>query len=355
MPKYGGLFVRGYMGDTGDYPKPASSSVWESPDIIPWGTAVCEDPAAAFLGSNFNKAYSNDVYGGIQNYVYVRGQNFSGGDLKGKMYLYYSDSTMLLAPSTWKPIPSSKEKPYISFAAGKGANIVCNSDDDGIFVVKPEKVSGHPCMISRIATDKYPAPIPDLSNITDFSIFLRSDQSMGYAQRNLRYVDISLPNTTIEEHIDNPFYTPITDAYVVLNLYGLPKNTEFQMTCPGSRSGCYIEVPKQKVMEDTYAKPLSIAAKVTNMPAGFSSPLYVYFWSNGIPVDYRFKIEVDFVSMFTPDSIAYSFGSPVRDLSLSSIHHDGDTLLGADVSRHFDTIGPRTFIRVGSCEHTAKR
>ena len=354
MSTYKGLFVRSFQGDTNVYPKPSESLVWTSPDIIPYGVNVCNDPTTEFLGENFDKQFSEDIIGDIQNYVYVRGENKSGGLLNGRMYLYASDSTMLLAPSTWENIRSTKNKEYVQFRATAEDRIVCNGDDDGIFAFRPTKSDGHTCLISRIVTEQHPAPIPDLKDITDFSIFLRTEQSMGFAQRNLRYVDAFAPSHTATEQLSNPFQTAITDAYVVLSLYALPKDTEIQMTCSGSRPGCNVELPRMTITDDTYDNPKSIGRRITNMPSGFNYPVNVYFWGNGKTIDYRFKIVIDFLAVFAPDSKAYRYGSPMSDLPLDLLYDDGEVLKKQAIPGRIDSIGPRQFIRVGSCTYTVK-
>ena len=352
MTIHKGLFVRSFMGDNGIYPKPRGSSVWTSPDIISYGSNVCPDPVKTFLGNCFNSEFSDNIYGNIQNYVYVRGENKSSVSLDGKMYLYYSDSSMLLAPNTWKPIPSTKGKGYVQLKVGAGQKFVCNSNDDGIFALKPPRPEDHPCLISRISTKDHPAPIPKLDNITDFSIFLRSEQSIGYAQRNLRYVETTAPSFTLTEQLVNPFSDPITDAYIVLNLTAVPMGSLIQMTCPGSRQGCNLEISKRLVPDASYPNPVSLSVKITNMPKGFSFPLNVYFWRNGKQIDSRFKIDIDFVAAFAQNSAAYQYGVSLDQLVCADVYADGQVLDKAEYARELQEIGPRRIIRVGSCTHT---
>jgi len=341
------------MGDTNVYPKPSKESVWKSPDIIPYGTNVCENPKETFLGNNFNKEFPKDILGGVENYVYIRGENTSGASLKGDMYLYYSDSTMLLAPTTWKPIKSTKGGDCVKFKANVNEKIVCDNTDDGIFAVKPEKPEGHPCLISRIVTASEPAPIPDLKDITDFSIFIRSEQSKGYAQRNLRYVETAKPTFTLTEQMTNPFTTPITDAYVLLTMRGVPIGSEYQMTCPGSQPGCYLEIPKTKLTQDTYTQEYSVGIHISNMPGKFSYPLYVNFWLNK-NIDGRFKVTPELIAIYSSDSRAYKYGSPLNQLATANLCEEGHLLDKVTHAKRIDELALKLGIRVGSCTHIAR-
>ena len=102
MSNYNDLFVRSFMGDTNTYPKPGSCSPWTSPDIIPYGIEQPKDPKSVFLGNNFNKTFKNTVYQTLNNYIYIRAKNYASKQQKGKIYLYWCPSQLLLSPGLWK-------------------------------------------------------------------------------------------------------------------------------------------------------------------------------------------------------------------------------------------------------------
>jgi len=178
---------------------------------------------------------------------------------------------------------------------------------------------------------------------------------MGYSQHNSRYIDAAAPNHSITEKIYNEFRHDITDGLISLTLRCVPKGSEIHMTCPGSRQGCYLEIPKRVITEDTFVNPLVLSCKIDNMPTGFSHPLHVNYWSNGNKSDSRFQIEIDMLTIADEQSRAYSYGSPLTLFGINELHTENEGVLTGDgVIRNLESIKPKTAIRVGSCSYTAK-
>ena len=350
---YNHFFVRSFAGDTNAYPKPSRSTVWTSPDIIPYGTQVCKNPKEEFLANNFDRDFGQDIYHGLLNYLYVRGHNFKNQTVDCDLYLHWSTNTMLLAPNSWKrhKINSNKNKDHISLKVGAGAWAVTGDEaNNEFFVWQPEKIDdGHYCLISRVVSKEYPAPIPDLTNIDDFSIFLRSEEGMGYAQRNLRYKNAQAPSDIIIERIENDMDHDICDAYIMVNCYNLPVGSAIQMSCPGSHKECYLEIPKTTITSlQPAGLPHTYASKIDRMPMGFDHPIYVYFWSNGQKVPATFSIQLDFVYIPTSNAKSAELAVPFNAGAFQLLVEGPEQLLESANAQN--AIKPKKGIRVGSCE-----
>ena len=94
---YQGIFIRDYLGQV---PGTTGSGWSASPDIIPYGTSIAEDPHV-FI-DQYGVDFGKNVTFNINNYVYIRGKNTTGGEITSRVWFYYTESDLCLWPQNWK-------------------------------------------------------------------------------------------------------------------------------------------------------------------------------------------------------------------------------------------------------------
>lgn len=353
MSNYNDLFVRSYMEDKNTYPKPGSCSPWSSPDIIPYGIELFKNPKLDFLGANFNKTFKNEVFQSMHNYIYIRAKNFASKQQKGKIYLYWCPSQLLLSPGLWKnnAMESTKGQKYIEFNVQKNEQYVTSNDDNGLFNWVPSAIKGdHYCLVSRVVTNDHPAAIPDFKDIHNFSAFIRSEAAMGYAQRNISVVNTGVAEYVGEDELNSEY--AIDEGYININCENLPAGCEVALSCTGSSSSCYLDIERAKVTPNSQGNFVT-GVHFRNMPADFSSKVYLYIWFNGITPKENFDVKIDFLSIETPGTAAYHLSQPLESFGWNQLcTPDSKKILTRnDLGNYLAGINPRRAIRAGSCSH----
>lgn len=357
MADYNDLFIRSFMGDTNKYPKPASSSAWTSPDIIPYGIKQSKDPKDEFLGKNFNSTLTNGLIQTMNNYIYIRAKNYANKTQKGQIYLYWSPSQLLLSPGLWEQnvIESTKGQGYVDFEVGAGQQYITTNDDKGLFNWNPNAIKGdHYCLVSRVVTDDHRAPIPNLKDIHDFTAFMLSDASMGYAQRNISVVDTGAASYVSHEELNAEY--EIKEGYININCENVPEGWDVALSCSGSSSKCFLEIERTRVSPNSRGNFVT-GVHFYNMPKGFSSKVNLYIWFNGIKQQQDFDVKVEFLSVETPNTSAYHLAQPLESFGWNNLcTTDSKKLLtGNDLGNFLAAIQPKRAVKVGCCSHVNKQ
>ncbi len=186
MAQWPGIVVRCNTGENGNVPRSTSSN---SPDLIISGTTPFPDPSILTDPANYDNAYANSLYIGFPNYLYVRGKNFTNGDLEGSWNLFFSTPNILLYPYLWQknPLATSQgnQNPPFTIKAGKiGASTDC-------FAWVPPDTSDHYCLIGIANTPGHGNPLQGVSNITSLADALGNNANI--AQRNVIMVRGDVP------------------------------------------------------------------------------------------------------------------------------------------------------------------
>lgn len=180
--QWNGITVRNTSGETGDVPRSASS---QSPDIIISGQQPMADPWELEREENYGNSYSNNLYIGLPNYLYVRGKNFTDTKYDGQWTLYYSESNVLLYPYLWEPnqlkTSAGNMRPPFSIEPGK-----IGASTDSYVWVPPEPTNGHYCMIAVAETPEHGNPLAGVSNVTSLAETLSNNANI--AQRNTNMI-----------------------------------------------------------------------------------------------------------------------------------------------------------------------
>lgn len=202
MSQYQDIFMRDFLGDTGQIPSTLSDVIYFSPDIIPYGPNPVPNYQSFFAG-NYNGPlnYYSDINVGAYNYIYTRGFNLFPGPQTGKINLYWARASLLLMPSQWLPnlLPNSNNTTAANVSASQTNQVVVGV---GPFYWQPQPITGndHYCLIAQVVTNQDPDQIP--TTIEDFALFVANNP--GIAWRNVALVNNPGANYSAFVIIVNP-------------------------------------------------------------------------------------------------------------------------------------------------------
>jgi hypothetical protein len=200
--QYQDIFMRDFVGDTGQIPSTMRDSVYQSPDIIPFGPSPDPNYATDFA-NNYNGPfnYYQNISSTAYNYIYVRGYNLFPGAQTGTINLYYARASMLLLPSQWinNIIPNTNGTTAANLSASATNQVVVGQ---GAFYWQPPGIvaNDHYCLIAQVVTSQDPDTIPE--SLEDFATFVAYNP--GIAWRNIALVSTSAPNYSAFVLISNP-------------------------------------------------------------------------------------------------------------------------------------------------------
>lgn len=185
---WGGVVVRCNLNEEGQVPRSASSN---SPDIIMGGTKPLTDPSVLTKPENYNNAYSNQLFIGQPNYLYVRGKNFTQGEISGNWTLYWATPNILLLPYLWEKnalatATGNKKPPFALAADAIGAS------EDAFNWTPPPTTQGHYCMVAVAESPGFPNPVEGMNNI--YSLAETMSTNANIAQRNVQMIVGNVPD-----------------------------------------------------------------------------------------------------------------------------------------------------------------
>lgn len=215
---WSGIVVRATLSENGTVPRSSSSG---SPDIILAGKAPLEDPSVLTDPANYSNGYDNKLYIGWPNFLYVRGKNYTTGDLSGSWNLFWATPNILLYPYLWEAnqlkTSAGNKNPAFTIKAGAiGASTDC-------FTWVPPDTSDHYCMIAVANTPDHPNPLKGVTNITDLADILSKNANI--AQRNVQMVRGDVPQVVSTAGYNQGDEGAIVDLAVVFK--NIPKGTSY--------------------------------------------------------------------------------------------------------------------------------
>ncbi|MER5491695.1 hypothetical protein [Streptomyces sp. NPDC002490] len=178
------ILVRDNFPDVGQ--TPTSNPVWESPDIIPFGSDILDFDLLESSYGGPDLGVGHPVVHGALNRIYVRGKNLrTGCPASGDVRLYYAPGGLLLDPRAWTPIPAEGGGTTVPFTVrGGGREVppgqICVSRS--AFVWPSEVPPGHYCMIATVDTPAHPMPprLPTFSSLVDYLNWVRYNPNVGW-------------------------------------------------------------------------------------------------------------------------------------------------------------------------------
>jgi DNA-binding beta-propeller fold protein YncE len=336
---YQGLFIRDYVGQT-----PTSGnqtgSVVDCPDLWAAGQQPLPDPQTTLVGSYQNTDSPNIIYtsqAGVNNYIYVRGQNTVNGANTSRVWLYYvnggGDPSLLLWPPSWlsNGIQAlNTGKPYIEVSSSALAEIDFTNPP---FLWDAVPVSGHYCMVAWVENPPLSDPpvdprgsIGSIGTMDQLAAFIANHPQMGWKNTS----DQPTPTGESWEYVlpfDGPrkgglfkaglqFTNMNTDAFFSFSIVGPTVNPP--RTIPPS-----VNIPKTPITsaDQSYLVPLDWTGANS-----YKTQMVVTFYAGPTPMQQGANVQAQAASMgiselvgLVPDPLARA-----RRLRVYPTHHAED-------------------------------
>ena len=331
---YDDVYVRCNLQGTGMYPE---TGVWtQSPDIVPNGTEVLEDPIS-YLTDSYSRDIGKETVMNQQNYYYIRGKNLFDGAKTAKFELYYCPSNIFLYPSLWvkNQLTTSAGEKQVSASADKKDDILVPVN---AFTNLPES-SVHCCMIGRVITDTHPNPLPEdgtITNVDDLAKFMLD--TPGFCWRNVVLVDKDIPTFT------NSFVFDTGNAggkiLMGINCKNITPGSFVAFSCgdpipSGPDKGKVIQLVKTEVTQPD----MFLGQMTLNVPAGFKTNVSYSYWSK-FPVQKDWEAEFSAILVTDSNHALYARSRPVHEYGFN---------------KQFDELGGISRgVRLGACSTIGK-
>jgi hypothetical protein len=150
------LYLRANLEDQGAVPRKAP---WNhSPDLIPSGILPVDHPARVFDRS-YDQELARSLVAQTPNYIYLRVKNFAAQPRRGRLYLYYTPSQLLLYPQLWSQnvLRTSSGSDWAELHEVRPGKVATIGDP---FVFNPTATDQSMLLIGRLETPEHPNPVP---------------------------------------------------------------------------------------------------------------------------------------------------------------------------------------------------
>jgi hypothetical protein len=229
---YNDIYMRDWWDDFGQVPY-AGQMVYQSPDIIPYGTSQMPNFQQALVntyGSNVDQG--KPLAANLANYIYVRGKNLGQNPSAGTVGLYWSKSSLLLMPSTWQNQPLSVVGGGTASPISAAGGAIAAGQAPFYWV--PPAISGgyHYCLIARVVTPANPnalPPPPPVSTSAQFVQWVQGNAAVSW--RNLALIGPGSMATRCAMDFSNPD-TQSNQVFVQAQCTGLPLQSVVSFSCP---------------------------------------------------------------------------------------------------------------------------
>ncbi|MCI1640283.1 MAG: C1 family peptidase, partial [Bacteroidales bacterium] len=280
-PLYNDYFLRDSLNDFGQIP--VSGTLCYSPDIVPAGMTILENPSKT-LEENWFKDMGKDIVGNTDNHIYLRGRNLSDEAKNIKLYLYYSKASLLLFPSLWKnnSIKNSNGNDYYEGSVSRQGEVLVSESS---FLWKPDKISkdDHYCLIARAETSAHPNPVPDIDKISDFAKFIA--ENPGFVWRNVSVTSKDTPSFSVA--LDYEQGTGAEEMYFIISCLNNTKGSSVSLTCGAKGPQPAINIPRTKINQENF-----IVGTVAEVPAGFKGNIVFNYWKDKVKIESEWEIRV---------------------------------------------------------------
>lgn len=222
MTQYQDIYLRDFVGDTGQIPSTTRLYVNMSPDIIPAGQQPVIDYQTTFV-NNYNGPYNyySSLVVNAANYIYVRGYNAAPQGTSGTVNLYWAKASILLLPSQWiaNVIPNANGTNSATLAMTDTGQVAVA---DGAFYFTPTALAAgdHYCLIAQVVTDADPDPIP--TSLEDMAAWVADSPGIGW--RNMALVSATVPNYSTFVALETPVGSS-TDLTLAITCTDIPDGT----------------------------------------------------------------------------------------------------------------------------------
>ncbi len=301
------FYMRPNLGSEGTIP--AADPITSCPDIWLSGTTPIKDPQTALTTSeSYAKSSSNNVYQGVDNYIYVRGKNGADNNQSPWIELYYAPCGVINWPIKWienrlyteydddgLPVKGSnyvKLKDVAPEAIAAGQECFIWRD-----VQAPPAGSDHYCLFANVNDASNSHPVPGSQGIgkIDMAKMVRNDLRIGW--RNVHMVSGNVPSITVHTKLEIDYDPSAAGTYnVYLKCPSGFNGTEVAFhTNKTDAQGRVIALERTKV--DAGEVPALYGCQV-DLPAGFNGDVQINVWLDGVdvPAGEIITIEAGFVT-----------------------------------------------------------
>lgn len=310
------LYVRKALDDNGSVPY--TGGTWtNSPDIIPYGTAVVGNPATTFGGANYGTDQGRPTAFEQQNYFYLRAKNLFNGAETGTFYLYYCPQNLFLFPSLWNQnqLSTSSGKQSVDVSAAKLNDVVVVSEP---FTYVPTS-NIHSCLIGRLVTPRNPNPLPqdgDFPNMSDLATFIVNHPNMAW--RNVVLVDGNIPTFTNTFLIDTTPARPGTTAQYLIgvsyNNLTVGSQLAFSAGTPipsGPDQGKVIQLTTTAVSQSNG----SLGTSYLTIPAGYKTNVSFSYWAQQ-PIQKGWTVRFYAIQIVQATHAVAAYARPIHELDI---------------------------------------
>lgn len=312
---YNDLFLRANLQDTGQIP--ATGALCGSPDIIPYQQSVVSNPATQF--SDFTQDFGQQVNWGLGNNIYVRGTNLAAGATSGKVFLYWSQASLLNWPQVWSTntIKPQSGNPSVALTAQTANQQVVAAEP---FFFTPQMVvpqGDHVCLISQVVTTAHPNPIPATTTMNDFATFVSTNR--GIAWRNIEIINMPTippganPDWTMSVNYTQGATTEVVN--VILQCTNIPVGCSVGFTCSTPGPNPLLTLATTNVTNAT-----SFTVGVTSsIPAGFVSNIQYWFFSNGKTIPGGASVALQAIYVPGTGATSKRFARPLSHFGIKNV------------------------------------
>lgn len=317
------FLLRKNLSDTGVYP--CTQGGWtNSPDLIPTGTSIIQDPNTAFGGANYSKDLGQPTQAFQQNYFYMRSKNLASGANSGNLYLYYCPQNLFLFPSLWvnNQLKSINGNSNIPIVAANSGDIAVTSEP---FLFTPTS-DIHSCLIGRVTTTQNPNPLPvdgTIQTMDDLAAYICDHPDMAWRNVDLR--DYNVPTFTNTFTIDTTAIpaNATGQCWVGISFNNLTPGSQVSFSASsaipsGPNQGTLLQLVKTPVTQPNG----SVGTSIVTLPGGWKTTITYSYWAQ-TPILANWSISFYAILMQQPGQslkLAKHL-RPLHELGVAGLNH----------------------------------
>jgi hypothetical protein len=312
---YDDVYMRDSLSDQGMVP--ASGAWTKSPDIIPNGTVLIQDPVKT-LTDSWNSDVGQPTTLNQQNYFYVRAKNLSDGAATATLKLYYCPQHLFLFPGLWVEnlMATSDGKTEVSASAGKKGDILV---PDRPFTNVPISQEHH-CLIGQVITNAHPNPVPmNISDMGALAQYILSHPNMAW--RNVVLVQKDIPTFTHYFNLDTGDEGGEVLMGVSCKNITVGSSVAFSCGTPipsGQDKGKLIELVKTPVPQSD----IFMGQEQYYLPANFKTKISYSYWAKP-PIQEGWDVHFEAFYIVEPSHELYKYAATLSELGYPGARDGG--------------------------------
>jgi hypothetical protein len=274
------IYMRDYVGDSGQVPSDLRQGVSQSPDIIPSGSVAPDSNYRTTFAANYSGPYNyfQEINSSEYNYIYVRGFNAFPKNQSGSINLYWAPASLLLYPPNWiNNKIANTNGTFSATLSDTPTGQVCVGQ--GAFFWRPSGIAtgDHYCLIAQVVTGDHPNPLPGLipgaagSDIEAFAAWVADNADIAW--RNVSTIQTPTNQFSAFVMLVNPSSTRPGLFTLAVTCTEIPDGTDIALTGsePTPALNLAFTVGPDNLISDPGAEPKVNSSGITvNVPAGYT-------------------------------------------------------------------------------------